>query len=95
MHARTEATYTLGKRFKRLKFIAGIDGKLRHGAAVLSVTVDDKQAIKPMSMQRDAEPRAVSIDLQGIETLTITVDFADGTYGSGGRVNLCDAWLIE
>ena len=93
LHARCRLVYELGGRYARLTAVAGIDGDLRSGRALLTITADGKPLVEGLLVDRTRPPHRVDLDLRGVRRLEAVVDFAEGTFGSGARVNLCDAVL--
>jgi hypothetical protein len=94
LHARCRLVFELRGRFSRLSALAGIDGELPFGRAALSILADGKPLTDRVLLDRAEAPKAMDLDVAGVKTLTILADFADRTYGSGARVNLCDAAMF-
>jgi hypothetical protein len=95
VHARCELTYTLGGAYRGMSAIAGIDDSVRSGAAMLSVVGDGKVLFGPALLDRGRPPVELRVDLKGVGRMTILADFAEGTVGSGARVDLCGATLVK
>lgn len=93
LHARSRLTFALGGRFSRLTAVAGIDGDLAVGRAVLSILADGRPLVDRLVLDRAGPPERIAVSLGDSRELAILVDFADGTFGSGARVNLCGAEL--
>ena len=91
LHARCELSWELGGAYRSFTAVAGIDDSVRAGAAVLTVTVDGKAAVKAVRLDRREPPQTIRIDVTGVRRLTVLADFAPGTFGSGARVDLCEA----
>jgi hypothetical protein len=95
VHAQCRLVFTLQGRFRRLSALAGIDGEARSGKARLTVLGDDKPLVERLLLDRSQQARKLDLDVRGIQTLVLAVDFAEDTFGSGARVNLCDAVLAK
>jgi hypothetical protein len=93
LHARCRMTFALEGKFRRLLCKAGIDDDVRAGAATLTVQADGRTLADRVALARDKPAETLSLDVAGVRELTILVDFAEGTLGSGARVNLCDPLL--
>ena len=93
LHARCELRYELNGAYRRFAAVVGIDDSVRAGAAVLTILLDGKAAGQPVPLDRSQAPKTIDLDVSGVRTMTILVDFAPGTFGSGARVALCDATL--
>lgn len=95
LHARCRLVFDLRGEYRRFSAIAGIDDELRCGRAVLSIIADGKPLVDRLLLDRTQPARKLDLDLRGLRALTILVDFAEGTFGSGARVNLCDPALTK
>ena len=97
LHSKCRLEYKLDGQYCRLVAMAGIDDAARPaGQAVLSIAGDDKELLKPTTLQgagQDA-PLPVNLDVGGVKVLRIVVDFGDG-LGVGDHVDLADARLIK
>jgi hypothetical protein len=95
LHARTRLVFGLGGEYRRLLATAGIDDELGAGSATLTFLDDDKPLADRLPLDRTTAPRKIDLDIRGVESLTVLADFAEGTFGSGARVSLCDAVLAK
>lgn len=95
LHARCRLVFNLQGAYRRFSGVAGIDDELRSGRAVLSVVGDGKVLVDRLLLDRTRPARKLDLDLRGLRALTILVDFAKDSFGSGARVNLCDAALTK
>jgi len=95
LHAQCRMAFDLRGEFRRLSAVAGIDDELRAGRATLTILADGKPVVDRLLLDRTKAPEKVDLDLRGVRTLTILVGFAEGTFGNGARVNLCDAVLTK
>ncbi len=93
LHARCRMTFALEGKFRRFLCKAGIDDEVRAGAAVLTISADGRTLVNRVALARNRPAESLALDLAGARELVILVDFAEGTLGSGGRVNLCDPLL--
>jgi hypothetical protein len=87
--------FDLRGEFRRLSAVAGIDDEVRVGRAVLSILGDGKPLADRLLLDRARSPENLDLDLRGVTKLVITVDFAEGTFGSGARVTLGDTTLAK
>lgn len=93
LHARCRMTFALDGKFRRFLCKAGIDDEVRAGAAVLTISADGRTLADRVALARNRSAETLALDLAGARELVILADFAEGTLGSGGRVNLCDPLL--
>lgn len=96
LHSAAEITWDLRQQFEQLDCLVGIDdafaaGNSGQNAAQLIIRIDKRIAFDQIIRGSDA-PRTVSIDLRDASSLTIKVDFADGS-GIGDWVVLGDPRL--
>jgi hypothetical protein len=95
LHARTELAYELAGQYRLFTAIAGIDESVMAGLADLTILLDGKPLLAKQRLDRSQPPASLRLDVQGGQRLTILVDFVAGGYGSGSRVNLCEAALTK
>lgn len=95
MHARCEMTYSLAKAYRSFSAVVGIDDSVRTGSALVSVLADGNVLLAPVRVESGEAPREIRLDVKGVERMTFLVDFAEGTMGSGARVDLCNAVLSK
>jgi hypothetical protein len=62
---------------------------------MFSIEADGKALLLPVRLDVGKTPQQVRVDVNGVGKLTILVDFVEGTFGSGARVDLCDAALAK
>ncbi|MEY3459050.1 MAG: hypothetical protein RL215_2207, partial [Planctomycetota bacterium] len=96
LHSAAEITWNLQQQFEQLDGLAGIDDAFAlsnsgQNAAQLVITVDKRVVLDKIIHGRD-EPFPVSIPLKDASTLTIKVDYGDGS-GVGDWVVLADPKL--
>ena len=87
IHSRSEIQWTLEKRFSAMECVIGIDDEVafngKHAVAV-KITGDGNVLFEKLIATSD-DPLPVRLSLEGVSTLTILVDFGDGS-------SVCD-WL--
>ncbi|MEY2726780.1 MAG: hypothetical protein RLZZ458_2647 [Planctomycetota bacterium] len=96
LHSAAEITWDLRQQFEQLDCLVGIDdafaaGNSGQNAAQLVIQIDKRTALDQTIRGSDA-PRPVSINLRDVSTLTIKVDYADGS-GIGDWIVLGDPRL--
>lgn len=85
IHSKTTVAWRLGKDYRRLKGIMGIEAAVAHtgyGDVEVSITGDGKPLLQTRVICTD-EPRELDIDVTGVVMLEITVDY-------GGRHDISD-----
>jgi len=95
LHSRTEIAYDLGGEYRTFSAVAGIDESSPFGAATLTVTGDGKTLFEKTKLSRQDAPKPLRLDVAGVKRLTILVDFGDGAYGAGERIDLADAKIVK
>jgi len=95
LHSRTELAFDLGGQYHLLTALAGIDEAVSLGAAHLTIMGDGRTLLEKTRLDRADPPHALRLDVTGVRRLVILVDFAEGTFGVAGRVDLADAKLIR
>ncbi len=95
IHSRTELVYRLRGQYRRLVTIAGIDDTMRGkgGHVHLVITGDDKTLLEKDISDQD-EPLDLDLDVEGINRLTILVDFGENSDIADHLV-LCEARVIK
>ena len=95
VHAKTVLTYAIGGRFQRFRAKLGFqlpEGEL--GDASIRVLGDDKPLFVRSSLRGDGPVEPLDLDVSGVETLTLAVDF--GRHEDiGDRVVWADPTLIR
>lgn len=95
LHSRCLVRYDLGGQYRLLTATVGIDDAARpRGDATLSVIGDGRTLLEPVRLTGADEPRPVRLDVAGVQTLTITVDFG-AAMDVGDHVDLADAKLVR
>jgi len=87
IHSRSEMQWTLEKRFSAMECVVGVDDEVAFNgkhAVALKITGDGDVLYEKLIATSD-DPLPVRFSLDGISTLTILVDFGDGS-------SVCD-WL--
>jgi hypothetical protein len=95
VHAKTVLRYTIGGRFQRLRTKVGFqlpEGEL--GDAAVRITGDERTLFERPSLRGDGPVESLDLDLTGIGTLTLSVDFGAG-QDVGDRVVWADPTLIR
>jgi NPCBM/NEW2 domain len=94
IHSRTELVYRLPGKFSRFQAVAGIDDSMRGSGNVrLLVTGDDRKLLDEVIAGKDA-PRAVDLDIGGVNRLKITVDYGEDLDVSD-HLDLCEARILK
>jgi hypothetical protein len=94
LHSQCEVTYELGGAYRFFSALAGVDDT-GLGSAFLSVLADGKPVVARVRLAHGAAPQPVRAELAGARRLTLQVDFGEGTFGAGERVDLADAILVK
>lgn len=87
IHSRSEMQWDLEKRFSSLECVAGIDDEVAFNgsnAVALKITGDGNVLFEQLITSTDA-PLPLRLSVDGVSTLTVLVDFGDGS-------SVCD-WL--
>lgn len=87
IHSRTEMQWELDKRFSAMDCVVGVDDEVAFNgshAVSLKITGDDNVLFEKLIATTD-DPVPLRLSLDGVSTLTILVDFGDGS-------SVCD-WL--
>ena len=87
IHSRCEMQWNLEKRFSAMDCVVGIDDEVAFNgshAVALKITGDDNVLFEKLIATSD-DPLPLRLALDGVSTLTILVDFGDGS-------SVCD-WL--
>ncbi|MCA8922696.1 MAG: NPCBM/NEW2 domain-containing protein, partial [Planctomycetes bacterium] len=105
VHSYSELNYRLDGEFARFRCVAGLDDSVRRlgmpgfGGAVFRVLLDGKPAREVgeagLGMRKDSDPKELVIDVSGVATLTLIVDFDPTSLHVLGRANWADAHLIR
>jgi len=95
VHAKTVLRYSIGGRFQRFRAKVGFqlpEGEL--GDASVRVMGDDKTLFERPSLRGDGPVEPLDLDVTGVGTLTLAVDFGRG-QDVGDRVVWADPTLIR
>ncbi len=87
IHSRSELQWELEKRFSAMECLVGVDDEVAFNgshAVALKITGDDNVLFEKLIATTD-DPLPLRLPLEGVSTLTILVDFGDGS-------SVCD-WL--
>lgn len=96
MNSLTELTYKLDGPYKSFVAVAGIDDAVRpNGNATLTFLGDGKPLREPVNLTGKADPVEVRLDLSGVKSLLIRVDFGPDNLPVGDHVDLGSARLIK
>jgi len=96
LHSFCELTYRLDGRYSTFVATAGIDDAVRpNGDAALSFLGDGKPLARPLRLTGGDAPQPVRIDLAGVKTFVIRVDFGTDALGLSDHVDLAGARLIK
>ena len=96
LHSRTEISYALDRRFESFEALAGVDDAVAFNEPTqvsLRISADGKLVFEKV-FQASEDPVPVKLPMQGVSTLTILVDYADGD-STCDWLNLADARLIR
>jgi hypothetical protein len=95
LHSKTEISWAIDKKFSSLDCLVGVDDEVafngKHSVA-LKISGDDQMLFEKTIATSD-EPIPVRVPLEGISTLTIVVDYADGD-STCDWLDLADAKLL-
>lgn len=94
LHSACEITYPLGGQYRVFTALAGLDDS-GLGSAHLSLWGDGKELLPRTRLERGRPPRTLRVELAGVRSLSIRVDFGDETCGAGERVDLVEPWLVK
>ncbi|MFO7957380.1 MAG: NPCBM/NEW2 domain-containing protein [Candidatus Brocadiia bacterium] len=96
MHARTRMTFGLGARYKRFHATIGVDDAAGpRGSVVFRVVGDGRELLSTDPMTGDAAPRPVSVDITGVENLTLIADWGDPVVGSGNLADWAEGRVVR
>ena len=95
VHSRTELTYAIDGQFERFVSTIGIDDAVRPlGAVVMRVEADSSVLFDSGPLTGTDPPRDVILDVGGVQTLTLIVDYGEGLDVSD-QADWADARLIR
>jgi hypothetical protein len=96
LHSQSELTWNLDGRYERFLANIGIDDAAQgRGSVVFRVLADGTQVFASEILRGDTPAVALPpLDVKGVKTLTLTVDFAD--WGDADdRADWCDALVVK
>jgi hypothetical protein len=83
VHSRTELSYAIGGEFDRFAATIGIDDAVRPlGSVVMQVLGDGRTLFDSGLVAGDQPPRDILVEVAGVESLTLVVDYGDGLDAS-------------
>jgi hypothetical protein len=95
LHSRTQLSYAIGGEFERLAATVGIDDAVRPlGSVVMQVIGDGKMLFDSGALSGVDPPRDILVDVSGVQTLTLLVDYGDGLDASD-HADWADARLLR
>lgn len=95
IHSKTEMQWDLEKRFSAMECLVGIDDEVAFNgshAVALKITADGNVLFEKLIATTD-DPLPLRLSLVGVSTLTVLVDFGDGSSVCDW-LNLADAKLV-
>ena len=96
MNSFTQLTYKIEGQYKTFVAVVGIDDSARpQGNATLTFLGDGKELAKPLTLTGKDAPQPVRLDLSGVKSFIIRVDFGPDNLPVGDHVDLCSARLIK
>ncbi|MBN1556343.1 MAG: NPCBM/NEW2 domain-containing protein [Phycisphaerae bacterium] len=96
MHSFCELTYDLGGKYRALIATAGIDDAVRpNGAATLTILADGKPILPATTLRGKDKPKPIRLDITGVKSLTIRVDFGPDKLDVSDHVNLVNIRLVK
>ncbi len=94
VHSRTELSYNLTDRFRRLKGTAALDNRAGPGGHVRLVLRSGDRVLLDRPIAAGAAPVPINVDLTGVTELTILVDYGENLDISD-HLNLAEIRLIK
>jgi hypothetical protein len=95
LHSHAELTWDIAGEYKQFVTIAGIDDRVRpNGDANLVILGDGKELATHRLTGKD-DPQAVRVNVEGVEKLTIRVEFGQDKLGVSDHVDLAVARLLK
>ena len=96
MHSFCEQTYALDGEYKAFVAVVGIDDAVRPaGDATLTFLGDGKVLGEPLRLTGRDKARMVRLDITGVRTFTIRVEFGADKLDVGDHVDLAAARLVK
>ncbi|MEZ6188744.1 MAG: NPCBM/NEW2 domain-containing protein [Planctomycetota bacterium] len=105
VHSYSELNFRLDGKFARFRTQVGLDDSVRRlgmpgfGGAVFRVLLDGKPAKEVgeagLGLSKGSDPKRLDVDVSGVQTLTLIVDFDPTSLHVLGRANWADAHLIR
>jgi len=95
LHSRTQLSYAIGGEFERFAATVGIDDAVRPlGSVVMQVIGDGKTLFDSGALSGVDPPRDILVDVSGVKTLTLLVDYGEGLDASD-HADWADARLLR
>ncbi len=94
IHSRTVLEYDLNGEYRRLWAVTGIDQAVRPLGHVHLVLEGDGRKLYDSTVTGTDPPRVLDLDVSGVDTLRITVDFGK-FMDIADHLDLCDAKLLK
>jgi len=96
LHSKCHMTWDIGGKYRKLIAIVGINDSIRpKGDARVTFLGDGKALAEPMDLTGRDEARTVSIDVEGVEKLTIQVDYGRDGLDAADHVDIAAPRLIK
>ncbi|GAF72269.1 unnamed protein product, partial [marine sediment metagenome] len=78
VHAFAAVSYSLDGEFERFSAMIGVDDSVApQGNVVFRVTADGRELFLSGAVRGDERPRAISLDVRGVKTLTLECDYGE------------------
>lgn len=95
VHSRTEVSYPLGGAYEQFAATIGIDDAVRpYGSVIMVVKGDGRVLFDSGLVTGDMPTRDILVDVAGVQTLTLLVDYGEGLDASD-QANWGDARLLR
>ena len=94
LRSRSKIQYRLPNGYTRLKFVAGIDDRIRSGGAVKLTILGDQAELYTQAIVGGEPPREIDLAIDGVKQLEIDVDYGDDS-DLGDYLNLGNARITK
>ena len=89
-------TYDLGGRYIAFVATVGIDDAVRPcGSATLTIIADGAELLKPLNLTGKDKPKLIRLDVKGVKTLSLRVDFGDDGLDVSDHVDIACPRLVK